>query len=321
MSKPIASLSLDLDDQWTYMKTHGDPGWESYPSYHSYAVPRILDFLDAHNTKITFFIVAQDAAFDHNKEVLAEISQRGHDIGNHTFHHDPWLHIYSEKEINDELALAEEHIQRVTGVRPVGFRGPGFSFSKNVLRVLAKRGYKYDASTLPNILNPLARAYFLSTSKLSKEEREQRKGLFGTWKDGFRPLKPYKWTFDNMQLTEIPVTTMPVFKVPIHASYVLYLSTFNYHLGIAFFRFAIAMCKLTGTAPSILLHPLDFIGYDDTPDLAFFPAMRVNSDLKLRVMHEMFRILGKNYDLRTMQGHYDSISEKKNIKTLEVATA
>ncbi|MEZ4826772.1 MAG: hypothetical protein R3C61_10845 [Bacteroidia bacterium] len=94
--------------------------------------------------------------------------------------------------------------QTVTGVRPVGFRGPGSSFSENVLRVLAKRGYKYDASTLPNILNPLARAYFLSTSKLSKEEREQRKGLFGSWKDGFRPLKPYKWTLDGMQLTEIP---------------------------------------------------------------------------------------------------------------------
>ena len=44
--KPLASLSLDLDDQWTYMKTHGDPEWEQYPSYLSYAVPRILDFLD-----------------------------------------------------------------------------------------------------------------------------------------------------------------------------------------------------------------------------------------------------------------------------------
>jgi peptidoglycan-N-acetylglucosamine deacetylase len=26
-SKPIASLSLDLDNKWSYMKTHGDPGW------------------------------------------------------------------------------------------------------------------------------------------------------------------------------------------------------------------------------------------------------------------------------------------------------
>ena len=219
MAKRLASLSLDLDDKWTYLKTHGDPGWESYPSYHSYAVPRILDFLDKQETKISFFIVAQDAAFDSNKDVLKEIAVRGHDICNHTFHHDPWLHLYSEEEINDELALAEEHIERVTGVRPTGFRGPGFSFSENVLRVLSKRGYDYDASTLPNILNPLARAYFLSTSKLSKEEREQRKGLFGTWKDGFRPNKAYHWQFQDKKLLEIPVTTMPLFKVPIHASY------------------------------------------------------------------------------------------------------
>ena len=102
-NKPLCSLSLDLDDQWTYMKTHGDPGWEEYPSYLSYAVPRILDFLDEKQTKITFFIVAQDAAFAHNHAVLGEIARRGHEIGNHTFHHDPWLHKYSEAEINEEL--------------------------------------------------------------------------------------------------------------------------------------------------------------------------------------------------------------------------
>jgi hypothetical protein len=27
--KPLASISLDLDSLWSYMKTHGDPGWES----------------------------------------------------------------------------------------------------------------------------------------------------------------------------------------------------------------------------------------------------------------------------------------------------
>ena len=43
--KPAASLSLDLDNQWSYMKTHGDPGWESLPSYLALVVPRVLDFL------------------------------------------------------------------------------------------------------------------------------------------------------------------------------------------------------------------------------------------------------------------------------------
>lgn len=311
MTKPAASLSLDLDDQWTYMKTHGDPGWESYPSYLSYGVPRILDFLDEEKTKITFFIVAQDAAFDHNYDVLSEISRRGHDIGNHTFHHDPWLHIYSEEDINHELATAEAHIERVTGVRPVGFRGPGFSFSDTVLKVLSKRGYYYDASTFPNILNPLARAYFLWTSKMSKEERETRKGLFGSWKDGFRPNKPYQWNAGGgKHLMEIPVTTMPVFKVPIHASYVLFLSTYSKALAMAYFKVALTLCKLTGTEPSILLHPLDFIGCDDTTALSFFPAMRVESKPKIEVMHAMFQMLAKDFQLVTMKEHADLIASR-----------
>lgn len=300
LDKPIASMSLDLDDQWTYMKTHGDPTWSSYPSYLSYAVPRILDFLDEEKTSITFFLVAQDAAFDYNQEVLAEIAHRGHDIGNHTFHHDPWLHIYSANEIDEELARAEEHIERVTGVHPTGFRGPGFSFSDTVLEVLVKRGYAYDASTFPNILNPIARMYFLWKSDLSKEERLQRKGLFGTWKDGFRPNKAFEWNAEGSNMLEIPVTTMPLFKIPIHASYILFLSTYSFGLAMAYFRFALTMCKLTKTTPSILLHPLDFIGCDDTEALSFFPAMRVESQHKVRVLSEMFRLMKKNYRIITM---------------------
>ena len=37
--RPVASISLDLDNQWSYMKTHGDPGWESFPSYLDAFVP------------------------------------------------------------------------------------------------------------------------------------------------------------------------------------------------------------------------------------------------------------------------------------------
>ena len=30
---PPASISLDLDNLWSYMKIHGDAGWDDYPSY------------------------------------------------------------------------------------------------------------------------------------------------------------------------------------------------------------------------------------------------------------------------------------------------
>jgi hypothetical protein len=41
--KPIASLPLDLDNKWTYLKIHGDPGWESFPPYLDILVPRVPD--------------------------------------------------------------------------------------------------------------------------------------------------------------------------------------------------------------------------------------------------------------------------------------
>ena len=41
----VASMSLDPDDKWTYLKTHGDPAWADCPSYLHYLVSRILKFL------------------------------------------------------------------------------------------------------------------------------------------------------------------------------------------------------------------------------------------------------------------------------------
>ena len=50
------------------MKTHGDIGWETFPSYLDIVVPRVLDFLKDRNLKITFFIVGQDAALEKNPQ-------------------------------------------------------------------------------------------------------------------------------------------------------------------------------------------------------------------------------------------------------------
>ena len=72
--KQIASLSLDLDNQWSYMKTHGDAGWETFPSYLDLVVPRALSFLNERNLNITFFIVGQDAALEQNREAISSIS-------------------------------------------------------------------------------------------------------------------------------------------------------------------------------------------------------------------------------------------------------
>jgi peptidoglycan/xylan/chitin deacetylase (PgdA/CDA1 family) len=91
----VASLSLDLDDKWAYLKTNGDPVWQSYPSYLELVVPRLLKVLFSHELRATFFIVGQDAALDRNRTLLRGIADAGHEIGYHSFLHDPWLHLYS----------------------------------------------------------------------------------------------------------------------------------------------------------------------------------------------------------------------------------
>jgi peptidoglycan-N-acetylglucosamine deacetylase len=301
--RPIASLSLDLDNQWSYMKIHGDLGWESFPSYLDVVVPRALAFLEERNLSITFFIVGQDATLAKNHGAIRAIATAGHEIGNHSFKHESWLHLYSEPEIEAEIAQAEEILKQVTGKQPIGFRGPGYSCSAAVLRVLARRGYQYDASTFPTFLGPLARAYYFMTTKLSKAEKEKRKALFGDFKDGFQPLKPYRWDMAQCQLIEIPVSTMPIVKIPIHFSYVLYLSVFSRSLALLYFRLALFLCRLTGTQPSLLLHPLDFLGCEDVPALSFFPGMSLPSHKKLATLSQAFALLTRNFRVVSMEEH------------------
>ncbi|GAC1446482.1 MAG: polysaccharide deacetylase family protein [Pyrinomonadaceae bacterium] len=312
-SKPFASLSLDLDNQWSYMKTHGDAGWESFPSYLDVVVPRVNQFMRERNLRLTYFVVGQDAALEKNHDAFAQLSDSGtHEIGNHSFHHQPWLHLYTAKEFEDELTRAEEAIVNATNYHPRGFRGPGFSFSRDVLLTLARRSYEYDASTFPTYLGPLARAYYFATAKLNEEQTAQRKQLFGKLSDGWRSVKPYKWRIDaETSLLEIPVTTMPIFKIPMHVSYILYLSGYSKSVAMQFWRTSLGLCRLTKTEPSLLLHPLDFLGCDDVRELAFFPGMNIKSHIKAEIVSEILEMLNSHFQIVPMREHAHAIAAKK----------
>lgn len=316
MHKPLASLSLDLDNKWSYMKTHGDPGWDAHPSYLDVVVPRVLGLLQQRGLAITFFIVGQDAELKRNHAALKSIADAGHEIGNHSFHHEPWLHLYSDAQLQDEFDRAEAAIHAATGRRPIGFRGPGYSFSSAVHQQLARRGYRYDASTFPTFIGPLARAYYFMTARLSKAERDDRRRLFGDWREGFRSLKPHLLPGIDPPLLEIPVSTMPVFRTPIHLSYLLYLAGYSEMLAKVYFRFALGMCRLTGLAPSFLLHPLDFLGRDDEPDLGFFPAMDQPAAKKLELARWVLHTLAERFEVVPMDQH-----ARRCIAELPVAAA
>jgi len=300
-NKPIACLSLDLDNQWSYMKTHGDEEWKDYPSYYNIFIPHILEILQEMDIRVTFFIVGLDAAKEENIPWLKMLPENGHDIGNHSFNHEVWINQYSREELEKEFDLAEAAIYNATGVKTKGFRGPGFSWSTTLLEVLHDRGYLYDSSTLPTFLGPLARMYYFWKSDFTKEEKKKRKSLFGPFSLGFKKIKPYFLKINSeKKILELPLTTIPWIKIPFHMSYLLYISNFSFSLMKLYLWFAIKMCKLTRTPVNFLLHPLDIIGGDKITELAFFPGMNLPTERKVKVFKWVLAKLKKEYELLTM---------------------
>ena len=302
-----ASLSLDLDNLWSYLKTHGDSSWVDHPSYLDVVIPHILELGTTTGLALSVFVVGQDAAFDQNAELLASLTAAGHEIGNHSFRHEPWIHTYSAADIADELKAAHEAIATATGREPIGYRGPGFTISPVILDTLASLGYRYDGSSLPTWIGPLARAYCFRSSDLSKAEREQRRALFGSFRDGLAPNTPFEWELPSGVLTEVPVTTMPLLRIPIHVSYLLYLSGYSEALAELYWRSALRACRVRGVGPSILLHPLDLLGGDEVSDLEFFPGMELSGRIKRRRTQRYVELLGHHFTVGTMADHVASI--------------
>ncbi|MFZ4765545.1 MAG: polysaccharide deacetylase family protein [Roseimicrobium sp.] len=295
-----ASVSIDLDNLWSYLKTAAVPGWESYPGYLHLVVPRILDCLARHHMDATFFIVGRDAANPDNAAPLRAIADAGHEIANHSYEHEPWMPTFTDVELARDFQMSEAAIFAATGQRPRGFRGPGFCASGRMRDVLRLRGYAYDASLLPTFLGPVARFYFQLVTKLPPGERNKRSLLYGGFSNGTLPLRPFEI---RPGLMEVPVTTMPFLRVPIHLSYLLFLAQHSDALARLYWRMAVVLCRMNHCGPSLLLHPTDFLDLQDVPEMKIFPAMGIPSGRKIGLVDFTLSKLTRHWRVGTILSH------------------
>lgn len=318
---PTASVSLDMDNLWSYLKTHGDPEWESRPSYLNALVPRMLEAFGEQHLRATVFVVGLDATREDGAKAVAAITAAGHEVANHSFEHEPWLHRYPRHQLEEELVRTEDAILAAGAPRPIGFRGPGYSLSEDLVELLAERGYRYDASTLPTWIGPLARAYYFRSAKLTPDQRAQRQLLFGNAAEGLRPVHPYRWKLadGSTDLVELPVTTMPLTRLPIHVSYLIHLHQVSPRLAKAYFTSGLRLCRLRGVGPSILLHPLDLLDHRDAPRLEFFPGMALPAAQKVAVLGWALAAMRRNFDVVGTAEHIDRLN-RAGIRRLRPAT-
>ncbi len=114
----------------------------------------ILHVLGQAEIYATIFVVGQDLLSADDVKAVRSLAHAGHDLGNHSFHHEPWLHLYDRDKIAYELDKTDELFKQVGGRHSLGFRGPGYSDSALVHELLSERGYRYCASQLSSCLGP-----------------------------------------------------------------------------------------------------------------------------------------------------------------------
>lgn len=87
----------------------------------SLSTPALLEVLSEHDVKATFFMCGRNVR--RFPEIARDVVDAGHELGNHTESHS-YLHFRSSEQIYRELAMAQQSIRTVTGVRPRWFRAP-----------------------------------------------------------------------------------------------------------------------------------------------------------------------------------------------------
>jgi peptidoglycan/xylan/chitin deacetylase (PgdA/CDA1 family) len=110
-------------------------------------LPRVLRMLDRHNVPASFFIPA--ASLVVQPSMAQDIMKPGrHEIAVHGWIHENLPALNDAAEEERLLNKAIEHLTRVTGKRPVGYRAPSWAFSQHTLPLIRKAGFLYDSSMM-----------------------------------------------------------------------------------------------------------------------------------------------------------------------------
>jgi peptidoglycan/xylan/chitin deacetylase (PgdA/CDA1 family) len=112
---------------------------------HPEVTPRVLDILDEHRAKATFFCVGCRAA--EYPEIVQEIVRRGHTVENHSQRHPRVFATYGLSRLRHEIEGAQETLSTIAGRRPRFFRAPAGLRNPLLDPVLARLDLTYVSWT------------------------------------------------------------------------------------------------------------------------------------------------------------------------------
>jgi hypothetical protein len=185
---------------------------------------KILDLLNKHNIKATFFVTAKFALS--NKRLIKMLSKK-YEIAFHGFSHkDDYLNTRKDTLLR-RLRKGKQVIENIIGKKVNGFRAPRFFRAKRFpfqkIMMLSDIGFKYDSSLHPTWIPGRYNNFFAE-----------------------RRIKKYR------RIIEIPVSVTPVMRLPL-----FWLAFRNFGLGYT--KFCTHLCFLDSSYVMLLFHPWEFI--------------------------------------------------------------
>jgi len=123
--------------------------WDTFPSRVERNTLKVLDILERHKVKATFFVLGWIA--ERHSKLIEEIDKEGHEIANHGYDHKLVYDMTVEQFIED-VKRTDSLLEGITRKKILGYRAPSFSLGaadNDKFNGLIELGYKYDSSLFP----------------------------------------------------------------------------------------------------------------------------------------------------------------------------
>ncbi|MHB8496006.1 MAG: polysaccharide deacetylase family protein [Casimicrobiaceae bacterium] len=102
--------------------------------------PAVLDILDAHGARATFFCIAGQAR--RHPALCRAIARRGHSVQNHSYRHSHGFALLGPRGFAKEIGRAQQTLAEIVGQRPEFFRAPAGARNPMLAPVLQRLDLK-----------------------------------------------------------------------------------------------------------------------------------------------------------------------------------
>lgn len=148
--RAAACFTFDLDAESPILWEHPEAaGYLDVMTHQAYGprtgLYRLLRLLDRVGIRATFFVPGFTA--ERWPDAVRAIHEAGHEIAHHGYLHESARGATPEEE-ERRLLRGLEALDRVAGVRPVGYRAPFWAMSWTTPALLARHGFRYDSSLM-----------------------------------------------------------------------------------------------------------------------------------------------------------------------------